>query len=319
MSKHKTLTVQGTPISVEIDTKGGYINVTDMLQVKKEGGVLISKWLSNKDTIEFLGAWEALNNPDFNYTEFGIIRNEAGNNRFVLSVKTWVEKTNAKGIRATAGKYGGTYAHEEIAMELGSWISPVFKLYLLKEFNRLKAIESNQYNLEWNVKRILSKVNYVLHTDAIKDNIILKLNIDKAYAGIEYAKEADLLNVALFGCTAQSWELSNPKLKLEGRNMRDNASINELAVLSNLESLNSIMIKDGLSKKDRFLKLKDIAASQLKALGNQDFIKSLKHNSDTTYPDALALAPKKGDEKKSEFDTQLKGLLAVPPLKKGKK
>ena len=244
-----------------------------MLKHKESGG-LIFKWLSNKNTIEFLGVWEKIYNPNFNYTEFGVIMQEAGVNRFTMSVKQWIKRTNAIGIVAKTGRYGGTYAHKDIAFELGTWISPEFKLLIIREFQRLKEIESNQYNLEWNVKRILSKANYYIHTDAIKNFILPQKDYDKEW--IIYAEEADLLNVALFKCTAKDWREANPELAEKGMNIRDIASINELAVLSNLETLNAEMISNEIDKTDRYKRLKQISEYQLLIMNEKDFMKALK-------------------------------------------
>jgi len=197
----------------------------------KDGDFFMTDWLRNRNTLEFLSVWEKLNNPNFNYGEFATIRNQSGLNSFKVSVKEWVEKTNAIGIFAKAGRYGGTYAHKDIAFEFGSWISPTLKLYLITEYQRLKEVEYNQYNLEWNFKRVLSKMNYHIHTDAIKNNIIPQLNFEKDKEWLIYAEEADLLNVALFGCTAKQWRDANPEHAEKGLNIRDFASINELAVL----------------------------------------------------------------------------------------
>jgi len=208
---------------------------------------------------------------------------QAGLPSFVLSPTQWIEKTNAIGIVSKSGRYGGTYAHKDIAFEFGSAINPVFKLYLIKEYQRLKQIENNQYNLEWNVKRILSKVNYHIHTDAIKQNIIPQLNFEKNKEWIVYAEEADLLNVALFGCTAKQWREANPEPANKGINIRDFASINELAVLSNIESLNADMISNKIEKLERFNKLRQIIQYQLQILNEKDFMKALKKLSNDTY------------------------------------
>ena len=280
--KTRKITVKDIIIHITQHNKDDYISLTDMLKHKESGG-LIFKWLSNKNTIEFLGVWEKIYNPDFNYTEFGVIMNEAGVNRFTMSVKQWIARTNAIGITAKAGRYGGTYAHKDIAFELGTWISPEFKLLVIREFQRLKEIETNQYNLEWNVKRILSKANYLIHTDAIKKFIIPKKDYDKDKEWIEYAKEADLLNVSLFKCSAKDWRTANPKLSKKGMNLRDIASINELAVLSNLESLNADMIKNDISKTERYKRLKEIADYQLKIMNEKDFMKALKKTNDGVY------------------------------------
>ncbi len=215
--------------------------------------------------------------------EFDHFKSQAGLPSFVLSPGQWIEKTNAAGLKVKLGKYGGTYAHKDIAFEFGSAISPVFKLYLIREYQRLKEIESNQYNLEWNVKRVLSKINYSLQTDAVKDFIIPKSNLSKETEWLVYAEEADLLNVALFGCNAKQWRDANAELAKEGKNIRDIASINELAVLSNLESANADMIRESVQKEERFFKLLKIAKYQLEILNRQDFLKSLKKTSDGIY------------------------------------
>ena len=217
--------------------------------------------------------------------EFDHFKKEAGLPTFVLSVSQWVEQTGAIGIVSKSGRYGGTYAHKDIAFEFGSAISPIFKLYLIKEYQRLKEIESNQFNLEWDVKRILSKANYSIHTDAIKIHIIPTLNSAKDKEWITYADEADVLNVALFGCTAKIWRESNPQLALEGKNMRDMASINQLTVLSNLEVINSELIKNKLSKTQRFQYLHRMALQQLVILDNNNAMKSLQKLSDSTFID----------------------------------
>lgn len=292
MEKNKSIEVQGILVNL-IDHKGeDYISLTDMLKYN-EANQVVSKWFSNKNTIEFLGVWEQINNPSFNCTEFGIILNEAGVNRFTMSAKQWVSKTNAIGIKAKTGRYGGTYAHKDIAFEFGTWISPLFKLYLITEYQRLKQIENNQYNLEWDVKRILSKINYVEQTDAIKEVIIPKSIFARDKEWIEYAKEADILNVALFGYTAKQWKEHNPTLALKDKNPRDYASINELIVLSRMETINAILIRQKVDRIDRFNYLKKIAKEQLSKLKNLDFIKSIKKLNDTTYVDAL----KKGKSK----------------------
>jgi hypothetical protein len=235
-----------------------------MVRNIENGLVLIEKWLRNKNTIEFLGIWEEIYNINFNSPEFEGIKNEAGLNRFSLSVKMWINKTNAIGIVAKAGRYGGTYAHKDIAFEFASWISPKFKLYLIKEFQRLKNDEIEKHKLGWDIKRTLVKMNYHIHTDAIKNNLIPP-NIAKNEIHFIYASEADLLNIALFGKTAKQWSEQNPKL--EG-NMRDYATTEQLVVLANLESLNAQFIKDGLEAEDRLLKLNKIAIEQLQLLLN---------------------------------------------------
>ncbi len=240
-----------------------YISITDMLK-SKDGDFFVSDWLRNRNTVEFLGIWEELHNPNFNYGEFAIIKSNAGLNSYKLSVKEWIEKTNAIGIISKIGRYGGTYAHKDIAFEFGMWISPKFKLLLIKEFERLKAEEQKQ--LGWNAKRELSKINYRIHTDAIKSNLV-PLEITKEQVNKIYADEADVLNVALFGMTAKEWRDKNKDLK---GNIRDYASINELICLSNLENLNSVFINDGLSQRVRLQRLNNIAISQMRILTETD-------------------------------------------------
>lgn len=236
------------------------------------GSSLIEQWLKNKDTVLFLGVWEELNNPDFNSLEFDGIKNEAGRNSFYLSAKKWIEKTNAKGLIASAGRYGGTYAHKDIAFEFGSWLSPEFKLYLIKEFQRLKESENDRLKLEWNLQRTLAKVNYRIHTDAIKEKLIPP-TLSKSQITFTYANEADLLNVALFGMTAKEWRETNPKL--EG-NIRDYAGIEQLVVLSNLESINAVLIHQELSQSERLEQLNQIAITQMKSLLGNKNLKKLK-------------------------------------------
>jgi len=282
MAKTKQIEVQDKVIAIVEHGEDDFICLTDMLKAK-DGDFFITDWLRNRNTLEFLSVWEKLNNPNFNYGEFATIRNQSGLNSFKVSVKEWVEKTNAIGIFAKAGRYGGTYAHKDIAFEFGTWISPTFKLYLIHEYQRLKKVEYNQYNLEWNFKRVLSKMNYHIHTDAIKNQIIPQLNFEKDKEWIIYAEEADLLNVSLFGCTAKQWREANQKHAEKGLNIRDFASINELAVLSNIESLNAEMINSQIEKVDRFNKLRQICQYQLQILNEKDFMKALKKLDNNTY------------------------------------
>ena len=251
-----------------------YISITDMLK-SKDGNFFVTDWLRNRNTIEFLGIWEELHNPYFNYGEFAIIKSQAGLNSYKLSVKEWVEKTNAIGIISKAGRYGGTYAHKDIAFEFGMWISPKFKLLLIKEFERLKKEEKNQ--LGWNAKRELSKINYKIHTSAIKQKLI-PAKLTKEQINYIYAEEADVLNMALFGQTAKEWRINNSKL--DG-NIRDYATINELICLANLENLNSVFINDGLSQSKRLERLNKIAISQMRILTNSDTT-LLKNNQNVT-------------------------------------
>jgi hypothetical protein len=243
-----------------------------MVRNFEDGVVLIEKWLRNKNTIEFIGIWEQLNNPGFNSPEFEGIKNEAGLNRFTLSVKKWIEKTHAVGMMAKTGRYGsGTFAHKDIAFEFGSWLSPEFKLYLIKEFQRLKEEEYRAKELEWSFQRTLAKVNYKIHTDAIKDRLIPH-RITKAQANTIYANEADLLNVALFGMTAGKWREANSG---KSGNMRDYATLEQLVVLSNMESINAVLIHQGIAQSERLLQLNNIAISQMKSLLGASVLKRL--------------------------------------------
>ena len=254
---------------LEINEKD-YISLTDMVRNVENGSALIEKWLRNKNTIEFLGIWEEMYNPHFNSPEFEGIKNMAGLNRFILSVKQWIEKTNAIGIIAKAGRYGGTYAHKDLAFEFASWVSPQFKLYLLREFQRLK--EEEQKLLGWSAKRELAKINYHIHTDAIKQNLIPQELTPQQISKV-YASEADVLNVALFGMTAKQWHEKNPDLK---GNIRDYASINQLICLSNLENLNAVFIDKGFSQSDRLRELNHIAIQQMLILESNDNRKLFK-------------------------------------------
>ena len=270
MAKKKIISIEGKEITILAQAKTDYISLTDMARSQLQEVVII-KWLSLKSTIEYLGEWEALYNPDFNYTEFGTIKNSAGSNNFVLSVKQWIEATNAIGLSAKAGRYGGTYGHKDIAFHFGMWISPKFQLLLVKEYQRLKEDESNRLQLDWNLQRTLAKVNYKIHTDAIKENIVPALS--KTQINFVYANEADILNVALFGITAKQWKETNPDKK---GNMRDDASIEQLVVLSNMESINALLIEQGLSQKDRLIQLNKVAITQMKSLLSNYPLKKLK-------------------------------------------
>lgn len=263
-----------------------YICLTDMAKAKKgdnRAADVIKNWMRTRITIEFLGTWEKMYNLNFKVVEFNHFKSEAGLPTFVLSPKQWVEKTGAIGIISKSGRYGGTYAHRDIAFEFGAAISATFKLYLIKEYQRFKAIESNQYNLEWDVKRILSKANYHLQTDAVQKHILPKKNYEKDKEWLVYAEEADLLNVAIFNCTAKDWRILNQEQAKKDLNIRDFASINELAVLSNIESLNAEMIKKGIEKIIRFHQLREIAEYQLKIFDEKNIMKAIKKFSDDVY------------------------------------
>ncbi len=279
MTNKSNIIVQNTSIGISKKDQEDYICLTDMANAKESksrAADIIKNWLRNRYTLEFLGIWEQINNPNFKVVEFDHFKMQAGLPNFVLSISEWTDKTNAIGFIVKKGKYGGTYAHKDIAFEFGSAISVVFKLYLIKEYQRLKEFENNQYHLEWSVKRILSKTNYQIHTDAIKSFILPKLSIEKQQEAIIYAEEADILNLALFNCTAKQWREANQNKETQVLNIRDIASINELTVLSNLENLNAQWIKENVSKQDRFLKLKEIVNYQLEILNKQDILKSLK-------------------------------------------
>lgn len=253
------LTVLENEITILKVDDQDYISLTDMLKAK-DGDFFISDWLRNRNTIEYLGIWEKIHNPDFNYGEFAIITSKAGLNSYKLSAKEWSEKTNAIGLVAKAGRYGGTYAHKDIAFEFGMWISAEFKIYLIKEFQRLK--EEEQKQLGWDIRRNLTKLNYKIHTDAIKQNLIPK-ELTPAQINFVYASEADILNVALFGMTAKEWRESNPKL--DG-NIRDYANVNQLVCLANMESLNAHFIEEKLSQSVRLQKLNQLAINQMRIL-----------------------------------------------------
>jgi len=284
MSKLNQIEVENKIISIVKQNEEDYICLTDMVR-DENGNDHIRNWMRNRNTVEFIGLWETLHNPNFKSVEFDTFRKEAGLNNFNLTPKKWTEATNAIGIISKSGRYGGTYAHKDLAFEFGAWISPMFKLLLIKEFQRLKEIETNQYNLEWNVKRILSKTNYHIQTDAIKEHIIPQKNYSKDKEWLVYAEEADLLNVAMFNCTAKDWREANKEHAKKGMNIRDFSSINELVVLSNLENLNAVMITESIEKVERFNQLTKVAQSQLKTLDDKDFIKSLRKLNDTTYLD----------------------------------
>jgi len=275
MAKNKMIQVQNIPIAVSTDGGHDFICLTDMANAKEgesRAADIIKNWLRNRYTLEFLGTWEQMHNPDFKVVEFDHFKMQAGLPSFVLSVSEWIEKTNAKGITVKKGKYGGTYAHVDIAFEFGSAISASFKLYLIKEFQRLKEDENNRLQLTWNLHRTLSKINYQIHTDAIKEHIIPDI-LSKEQAAQLYASEADVLNVALFGKTAKQWQTENPDA--EG-NMRDQATIEQLLVLAYLESLNAEFIKMKLPQTDRLIKLNQTAITQLEAILGSPQIKKLK-------------------------------------------
>lgn len=264
--------VQESPITVVTENETDFISLTDMTSTFKEGSGLIGKWITNKNTLEYLGVWEKINNPNFNYPEFGVIEQEAGTNRFMMSVGQWLDRTNSSGMIVKPGRYGGTFAHKDIAFHFAMWLSPEFQIYLVNEFQRLKNEENDRLKLEWNLQRTLSKVNYLIHTDAIKENLIPR-EITKQQASFVYANEADLLNVALFGITSKEWRENNPNQK---GNIRDHASLEQLVVLSNMESINALLIRQGMLQNERLIQLNKVAITQMKSLVENKTLKKLK-------------------------------------------
>lgn len=272
MSRKKIINVKGTEITLLSQDTNDYISLTDIAKSRNntEPFAVINNWMRNRSTIEFIGLWEKLCNPDFKPLDFERFKNESGSNYFVLSPQKWIESTNAIGIISKSGRYGGTFAHKDIAFEFASWISSEFKLYLIIEFQRLKEDENDRLKLEWNLQRTLAKVNYQIHTDAIRDNLIPKA-LSSSQMTTVYSSEADLLNMALFGKTAKQWRIENPEA--EG-NIRDQASLEQLVILSNLESINAVLIHQGISQNDRLLQLNTTAINQMKSLlGNRSFLK----------------------------------------------
>jgi len=270
-----TINAKGTEITVL--SKGDdndYISLTDIAKYKNKDDafIVINNWMRLRDTIEFLGLWESLSNPDFKPIEFDRFRQESGYNAFTLSPQKWIKTTNAIGISSKSGRYGGTFAHKDIAFEFASWISAEFKLYVIKDYQRLKSDENSQISLEWNVNRIISKINYKIHTDAIKENLIPQV-VSRKQQSFTYANEADMLNVALFGKTAQEWKDQNPDAK---GNMRDEATIQQLIVLSNMESMNAELIKQGLSQSKRLVVLNKMAIEQMNSILGSSAIKKLR-------------------------------------------
>ena len=271
--KNRIIHVKGAEVTIATRFDQDYISLTDMLRRFGDESILYN-WMRNRNTIEFLGIWEHLYNPAFKPLEFERFKSQAGLNSFALSPKKWIEATNAVGLYAKAGRGGGTYAHKDIAFEFGSWLSPEFKLYLIKEFQRLKDEESRATSLDWSFQRTLAKVNYKIHTDAIKVRLIPSL-LTLAQTSIIYASEADLLNVALFGLTAAQWRQINPS---KNDNLRDAASLEQLVVLSNLESINAILIHQGLAAAERLVQLNAIAITQMRSLVGLGSLKKLRHS-----------------------------------------
>lgn len=274
MAKGRILQIQQSTINVITQDESDFISLTDIARHKDAGHTdsIIQNWMRNRNTIELLGFWETIYNPNFKPLEFEGFRKQAGLNSFVMTPKRWIETTNAVGIVSKSGRYGGTFAHKDIALEFASWISIEFKLYVIKEFQRLKEDENNRLKLEWNLQRTLAKVNYLIHTDAIKENLI-PVEITKQQASFVYANEADLLNVALFGMTAKEWRDKN---KDKVGNIRDNATLEQLVVLSNMESINALLIRQGLQQNERLIELNKVAITQMKSLLESNSMKKLK-------------------------------------------
>ncbi len=272
MATNKTINVKGTEIAIISQAETDFISLTDMTSNFNEGSGLIGKWITTKNALEYLAIWESIYNTDFNYPEFGVIEKEAGVNRFIMSAGQWIGRTGAKGIIVKAGRFGGTYAHKDIAFHFAMWLSPEFQIYLIKEFQRLKESDHDRLKLEWNFQRTLAKVNYHIHTDAIKEKLIPP-TLSKNQISQAYANEADLLNVALFGITAKEWRDKNPKL--EG-NIRDHATLEQLVVLSNLESINAMLIHQHLPQNHRLQQLNLMAITQMKSLLKNTQLKKLK-------------------------------------------
>ena len=273
--KNKTIHIQGKDITINTSNTGDdYISLTDIARFKnpREPKDIVKNWMRTRSSIEFLGIWEKINNPKFKGVEFDSFKQEAGSNSFVLSPQIWIEKTGAIGIRSKSGNKGGTFAHKDIAFEFATWISPEFKLYLIKEFQRLKVEENDRLSLDWTAKRMLTKINYKIHTDSIKENIIIPQEIDIKTANLIYASEADVLNKALFGITAQEW--INKNREIEG-NIRDYADVYQLVCLSNLESINALLISQNIFQNERLLLLNKTAIMQMKSLLNNSSVKKL--------------------------------------------
>ncbi|MCF8243794.1 MAG: KilA-N domain-containing protein [Saprospiraceae bacterium] len=274
MAKNKKIEAKGFEIVLYETNQEDYISLTDIARYKdaQHTDDIIKNWMRNRNTIELLGLWEIIYNPDFKPVEFDGFRNQAGLNSFVMTPKRWIETTNAIGIVSKSGRYGGTFAHKDIAFEFASWVSIEFKLYLIKEFQRLKAEENDRLKLDWNLQRTLTKVNYSIHTDAIKETLIPP-KLSPKETSLVYASEADLLNVSLFGITAVQWRVNNPKAK---GNIRDQATLEQLVVLSNLESINAVLIRQGLTQSERLTQLNNIAITQMTSLVQNNSIKKLK-------------------------------------------
>ena len=274
MAKNNKIEVKGKEISVYSESSADFISLTDIARFRdaERSDYILQNWMRNRSTIEFMGLWEQFNNPNFNSIEFDGIKNMAGSNSFSLTPKRWIDATNATGIVSKTGRYGGTFAHRDIAFEFATWISAEFKFYLINEFQRLKEDENSRQKLDWNLQRTLAKVNYTIHTDAIKERLIPE-KLTRKQASLVYATEADLLNMALFGKSAAEWRTENPDTK---GNIRDQATLEQLVVLSNLESINALLIRQGLIQSERVTQLNQIAITQMTSLVNHANLKKMK-------------------------------------------
>lgn len=289
MNKTTNIHIEDKLITIINQNGKDFISLTDMVR-DEEGKDHIRNWMRNRNTVEFLGLWETLHNPNFKGVEFDTFRQEAGLNSFSLTPRKWTKTTGAIGIISKSGRYGGTYAHKDLAFEFGGWISPMFKLLLIKEFQRLKESEADQQKVEWDVKRMLAKTNFGLQNSAIKKHIIPSINLEEA--ALSYREEADLLNLALFKCTANDWREANPEHTKRGKNLRDFATLNELVVLSNLAGINSVLIRRNVPQVERFYELCDIADLQLKSLDRKTGHKTIKRVSSASYLKARSNGPK---------------------------
>jgi KilA-N domain len=282
MTKKQILKVQNTEITLLTLGDNDFMSITDIARtVNEKTDVVLQTWMRNMGTIEYLGLWEELYNMDFNHTNFKDIKSKTGSNSYYISISQWIKETNAVGLKSSAGRYGGTFAHKDIAIQFCYWLSPKFQLYLVKEFQRLKENEAEENKLlsDWNLKRTLSKINYKIHSDAIKNHLIPAKIQNTKFETLYYASEADLLNIALFGLTAKEWRDANPNLK---GNMRDNATTEQLLVMANLENLNAEFIKMGLSKEERVIKLNEVAIYQMQLLVNMPNSNFLENQGDKT-------------------------------------
>lgn len=313
MAKRQVLSVQGRDITLLQHNENDYINLSDIAS-EFGGNDQIKNWIRTRRTVEFLGVWEGMNNPDFNVVEFHHVKNESGSEKFIMSPTQWAERTSAIGIMAKSGRYGGgTFAHKDIAFEFCSWLSPEFKLYLILEFQRLKEAEQKAIDPEWTVRRVLAKVNYRFQTDAVRDHLLPTLNLAQQKERYEYAEEADVLNLAVFGQTAKDWRETNPTLALQGKNLRDVAGLDELTVIANLESINAMLLKDNHPRAGRLKYLTEVATQQLEALRKVNIMRSI-----TATQKSQRIAAPKPDKSIGQPDSAANALPAPLPNKRKK-